>query len=99
MGLRNLTAFECFCVKTHDGAVDRVTRGGSSVYLDSEVDRCVAQERAVRAKADAEYFTSAEFRQEVVDALVAGGATLEQATNRTRDQVRLFNEAKLLGLL
>ena len=58
-----------------------------------------AARTAARVADDSAYFTSAEFRQEVIDELVAGGATLEQATNRTRDQLRLFNEARELGLM
>lgn len=54
---------------------------------------------AKEMKEDSEYFTSEEFRSDVIDELMSNGATKEQATNRTRDQVRLFNEARQLGMM
>jgi len=53
---------------------------------------------AAIAKDESAYFTSEEFREEVINELIANGATRLQATNRTRDQVRLFAEADALGL-
>jgi hypothetical protein len=58
-----------------------------------------ARKEFEKAKADAAYFTSAEFRAEVIEELKAEGATQLQAENRTRDQVRLFAEAARLNLM
>lgn len=54
-------------------------------------DLAVAREEAV-------YFTSAEFREEVITELMDAGCTRQQAEGRTRDQARLFAEAEALGL-
>jgi hypothetical protein len=62
-------------------------------------EQAAAQREFEAAKADASYFLSAEFRQDVIDELLGTGATLEQATGRTRDQARLFNEARQLGMM
>lgn len=50
-------------------------------------------------KADAEYYVTEEFRQEVMDEIIAEGATPLQAQGRTRDQFRTFQEAQRLGLM
>lgn len=50
-------------------------------------------------KADAEYYVTEEFRQEVMDEIIAEGATPQQAMGRTRDQLRTFQEAQRLGLM
>ena len=57
-----------------------------------------AREKQLRAN-DAEYFTSDEFREEVITEIIGSGATRLQAEGRTRDQARLFNEARELGLM
>jgi hypothetical protein len=62
--------------------------------------RAAEQDKTTKlVKADSEYFTSQEFRDDVMLELMEQGATLEQATNRTRDQARLFNEASQLGMM
>lgn len=58
-----------------------------------------ARKEFEKAKEDAAYFTSAEFRAEVIEELKAEGANQLQAENRTRDQVRLFAEAARLNLM
>lgn len=57
------------------------------------------QEQFDKDKSDAEYFVSEEFRQEVIDEIIAEGATILQAQGRTRDQLRTFQEAQRLGLM
>jgi 2-methylisocitrate lyase-like PEP mutase family enzyme len=78
-------------------------KGRTPVYsthqIDAVIEKKVAAEVAVTMKADSEYFTSAEFREDVMDELMNDGATYEQAFNRTRDQVRLFAEARTLNLM
>lgn len=60
-----------------------------------------AEKKALQAamKSDSEYFTSPEFREEVIEEIMANGATRLQAEGRTRDQLRLFKEARELGLM
>lgn len=69
------------------------------VYNRAEINAVLEKKAVVTRQSEAEWFTSAEFRQEVIAELMAGGDSLERATNRTRDQVRLFNEARELGLM
>lgn len=57
------------------------------------------QDQFDKDKSDAEYFVSEEFRQEVIDEIIAEGATELQAKGRTRDQLRTFQEAQRLGLM
>ena len=71
------------------------------LYREAEAMR-MAEEKARELAAirnDAEYFTSDEFRADVMAEIVASGATPLQAEGRTRDQVRLFNEARELGMM
>jgi hypothetical protein len=105
MKTRPLTAYELSLIKKHDLHAKYQT-ARNLVYSQKELfaahrKEVQAQEAAAitTLRSDAEYFTSAEFRDEVIAELRAAGATLEQATNRTRDQVRLFNEARELGLM
>lgn len=101
MGNRVLSKFESEAVRKHIGVQNALyrTNRGANVFSAEQVQQAVAIVQQTQIKADSEYFTSAEFRQDVIDELMANGATLEQATNRTRDQVRLFNEATQLGLM
>lgn len=69
------------------------------VFDADQIDAIIEQKAVQQLKNDAEYFTSEEFRQEVIDELMANGASELQATNRTRDQARLFAEARELGLM
>lgn len=62
-------------------------------------EQAQAQRDFEAAKSDAVYFASAEFREEVMQEIIANGATRLQAEGRTRDQARLFNEARELGLM
>lgn len=68
------------------------------VQMLAEMRAAEAAEKRAR-EADKEYFTSDDFKQEVIAALVASGATQMQAEGRTRDQARLFKEAGALGLM
>lgn len=72
---------------------------GHRKYDSNQIDAAIAKEAEVAARANAEYFTSQEFRDDVMLELMEQGATIEQATNRTRDQFRLFNEARELGMM
>lgn len=106
MATRALTTYEQKLVKSYNlQAVDHSRRGGEIFDLKDIVaahKQEVAKQEAVavqQMKNDAEYFTSEEFRQEVIEELMANGASELQATNRTRDQARLFNEARELGLM
>lgn len=102
---RKLNAYEAKLVKDYNLQAEYL-KGRSQVFsLDDirdahkqEVAKREAEEQA-RMKSDAEYFTSDEFRQEVIAELIANGANELQATNRTRDQARLFAEARELGLM
>jgi hypothetical protein len=102
---RKLNAYEVKLVKDYNLQAESM-KGRSRVFsLDDirdahkqEVAKREAEEAARRA-ADAEYFTSEEFRQEVIAELMANGASELQATNRTRDQARCFAEARELGLM
>lgn len=104
---RKLTSFESAMLKKHGEKQAAFTDNrGRQVFSQDQIATVFAAERAERAeiaqkqiKSDAEYFTSEEFRQEVIEELMANGANLEQATNRTRDQARCFNEARELGLM
>jgi hypothetical protein len=60
---------------------------------------CPVSARSDKGRSDSEYFTSAAFRDEVIEELMKVGASHEQTVNRTRDQMRLFNEARQLGLM
>jgi len=57
-----------------------------------------AEKERQRMRNDSEYYTSLEFRGEVMAALMFRGATYEQAFNRTRDQKRIDDEARKLRL-
>jgi hypothetical protein len=105
---RKLTQLENSMINKHIGRSNAswIDNKGRAVFTSSQIEQAFAAEHAERAevqqkqmKNDSEYFTSAEFRQDVIDELMENGATLEQATNRTRDQARLFNEAQQLGLM
>jgi hypothetical protein len=105
---RRLTSFEVAMVEKHAVVIGlpMVGRRGGAIYTAQQIDKAFDAERAEREKreyqamkSDGDYFTSDEFRQEVIAELMAEGATLEQATNRTRDQVRLFAEAKQLKMM
>lgn len=99
---RALTKEEANIVK-EAGLKAMYHQGRRPVYslnqINDALDRKEAVAVATQIKSDAEYFTSAEFRQEVIEELMAGGDSLERATNRTRDQARLFAEARELGLM
>lgn len=62
-------------------------------------EQAQAQRDFEAAKSDAVYYASAEFREEVIAEIIATGATRLQAEGRTRDQARLYNEARELGLM
>lgn len=79
--------------------VKRVGHQLVRVFDADQIDAIIEQKAVQQLRNDAEYFTSAEFRQEVIEELMANGANELQATNRTRDQARLFNEARELGLM
>lgn len=57
-----------------------------------------AQRDLAAAREEAVYFTSPEFREDVITELMDAGCTRLQAEGRTRDQARLFAEAEALGL-
>src|ERR1700693_3278068 len=66
----------------------------------AERDRREAAEKAktqAAMKDDSAYYTSPDFREEVIEEIVASGATRLQAEGRTRNQLRLFKEARELG--
>lgn len=96
---RPLSQFEREIVKNHNLAPMYRTARGARVFDGDQIKAAIAVQAQNEIKADGEYFTSQEFRDDVMMELMEEGATLEQATNRTRDQVRLFNEAQRLGLM
>lgn len=77
--------------------VQAADRAEVEEMLRAEEERKASEKAAI--KADSEYFTSAEFREEVIEALMEAGATRQMAEGRTRDQVHLFAEARELGLM
>jgi hypothetical protein len=102
---RKLNAYEVKLVKDYNLQAEGM-KGRSQVFSQADIYAAHQQEVAkkeaeeiARLKADAEYFTSEEFRQEVIAELMANGASELQATNRTRDQARCFAEARELGLM
>ncbi|QRE00142.1 hypothetical protein [Burkholderia phage BCSR5] len=108
MANRKLSAYEIQLVEKHAAVIGAPMYGrrGSQVYTAAQIDAAFNAERAeVKRKQqqamadDSAYFTSEEFRNEVIEELIAKGATCEQATNRTRDQARLFAEARTLNLM
>lgn len=105
MGLRKLTRYEIHALASANVEPSRQTRC-SNVYTRDQIDTAVKQLRAVQQekqqaamKEDSAYFTSPEFRQDVIDELMSRGKNLEQATNLTRDQARLFAMAREVGLM
>lgn len=105
---RRLTAQESHLLTKHAdvAGLAMLNRRGSQVFTHAQLNRVFEAERAEQQSKlqasmadDSTYYTSAEFRQEVIDELCANGATLEQATNRTRDTARLFAEARELKLM
>jgi hypothetical protein len=98
MSLVALSKEELAIIRRHD--LKPIYRTGrTNVFSEREIQKIAAKEDAVTRQSDAEYYTSPEFRAEVIAELMANGATELQATNRTRDQFRLFNEARELGLM
>jgi hypothetical protein len=102
---RKLNAYEVKLVKSYNLQAEEV-RGRTTIFSEADIIAAHKQElakkeaeEAARRAADAEYFTSDEFRQEVIAELMANGANELQATNRTRDQARCFAEARELGLM
>lgn len=100
---RKLNAYEIKLVKEYNLQAEG-TKGRSKVFSSEDIRAAHKQEvvkqevvAQTQIKSDAEYFTSDEFRQEIIKLLMKDGANLEQATNRTRDQARLFAEARELG--
>lgn len=59
----------------------------------------VKYHKAEALKVEGSNYVSPEFREEVIEALMGEGCTLIQATNRTRDQARLFAEAAALRMM
>jgi hypothetical protein len=98
MSNRPLTATELKLVKEFNLA-PMTTQGRTTLYSGKAINALAEIKTAKSVKADSEYFTSAEFRADVIAELIANGATELQATNRTRDQFRLFNEARELGMM
>ncbi len=106
---RKLTQYENFLVKKFELRPERVTNrsiifSNALLYAADQkhrAEKAAAEQKALQTaiKSDSEYFTSPEFRQDVIAELLVKGATMEQAQNRTRDQVRLFAEATKLGLM
>ena len=84
---------------------DPVYRGRLNAEFAAErearAERAAAREAREKQqmKDDAAYFTSEDFKQEVIAELVKEGATLLQAQGRTRDQFHLFREAREIGLM
>jgi hypothetical protein len=99
MSSRPLTPEEVRIVREAGLMPFTYTNRGAKVYSSEDIV-AAQQEREVKlARANAEYYTSQEFRDDVMLELMEAGATLEQATNRTRDQVRLFAEARTLNMM
>lgn len=110
MRTRQLSQYENAIVRKYEVQTMYHTSRGAKVFSRDDIDAAILKEQAARqaaqaaatavaVKADSEYFTSAEFRDDVMTELMAKGANWEQACNRTRDQARLFNEAAALGMM
>ena len=90
-----------------------VNRANRSVFTEAQIQKAYDLENAERAKKrkanaerlskiaseEGEYYCSEEFRAEVIAEIIKSGATEMQAQGRTRDQARLFAEARELGLM
>lgn len=74
-------------------------QNGARIFDIREIEAAQQQKAMAVERAHGEYFTSTDFRDEVMAELMEAGATAEQAFNRTRDQVRLFAEARTLNLM
>jgi len=70
-----------------------------------QAERAVAAERKAQAEFESakeeaqEYFNTPQFREDVIEELMAEGCTRLMAEGRTRDQARLFAEAARLNLM
>lgn len=102
---RKLNAYEVKLIKDYKLQADEV-RGRTQIFDQATLVAAHKQEVAkkevavqVQIKSDSEYFTSQEFRDDVMLELMEAGASELQATNRTRDQARLFAEARELGMM
>lgn len=90
-----LTAYEF-------SAVERAMRDATTALKQRKAaaDRAAAEVQKLANDADTAYFLSEEFREEVINTMVASlGITRMMAEGRTRDQARLFAEAEKLGLM
>jgi len=67
--------------------------------LDRKHNRARAAIVARVEREEIRYHTSAQFRRDVIEDLIAEGCTRTQAEGRTRDQARLFVEAARLGAM
>lgn len=99
MSTKPITAEESRIVREAGLKPFMMKSNGARVFDINEIEAVRAQKELQVARAHAEYFTSSEFRNDVMAELMDNGATLEQATNRTRDQARLFAEARALNLM
>ncbi len=77
----------------------REQRRADEAFDDTTYDRSRTAQIQQLEDAEKAYHLSAQFRLDVIQDLIDEGYTRQQAEGMTRDQARLFREAKRVGVL